>query len=752
MKVPSLLLSSAVIAVATHSQAAPTGTFDANQYGDSIVNLKEISVTATKQLAEAEGNGSAATLIGRSQIERLNLANVKEAGAIVPNFFIPEYGSRITSSIYVRGMGARIDQPVVGMVIDNVPILNKDNYDFDIADIESILMLRGPQSTMYGRNTMGGVVNIRTLSPLSYEGCRMLLEYGKANSIKASVSHYSRVSRSFGVGGNISAYHTDGFFKNLNNNKLCDKETSARMMVKLAWKPSDNFILENMASASLTRQGGYAYEFADTHEINYNDTCFYRRTSAIDGLTIKWKTGNVDITSSTSYQFIDDNMTLDQDFLPLSYFVMSQKKTEHGLTQDFIVKGSAIDGKLSWIGGAFGFYKHLRMSAPVTFKDYGIDNLIAGKWNEMNPYYPIIWDEPQFMLGSRFTMPSAGAAAYGEASLKAGRFTVIGGLRLDYERTQLHYYSDCSTSYTVMQASTDGSTTPYAVHPVEIHNVGKLSRSFTQLLPKFNLSYTLPTRADVDFRLTIAKGYKAGGFNTQMFSDVLQQQLMAGMGIGRQYDVDQVVGYKPESSWNVELGGSLQTADGKLSASLTGFYINCRDQQLTVFPDGDITGRIMTNAGKARSLGVEASLTFHPIDRLTFNASYGYTNAKFIEFNNGKEDYAGHYVPYAPQNTIFASASYLIPIRSKTLRYISPLVSTSGIGKIYWNEANTMTQNLYFKVDASIKFSFAKFSVDLWTKNLTSTQYSTFYFVSIKHEFLQRGKPVQFGATLRVTI
>ena len=134
----------------------------------------------------------------------------------------------------------------------------------------------------------------------------------------------------------------------------------------------------------------------DTREINYNDTCFYRRTSVIDGLTMKWRGENVELTSSTSYQFIDDNMTLDQDFLPLSYFTMTQKKTEHAATQDVIVSGSAADGKLRWIGGAFAFYRHLKMLAPVTFKDYGIESLIAGKWNEMNPYYPIVWDEDSF--------------------------------------------------------------------------------------------------------------------------------------------------------------------------------------------------------------------------------------------------------------------------------------------------------------------------------------------------------------------
>ena len=163
LKVRIIIFATASL-LATDAFAAPAKAgFDANQYGDSIINLKEISVIAAKQSADAETAGSASTLISRAQIERLNIANARDVSSIVPNFYIPEYGSRITSSIYVRGMGARIDQPVVGLVVDNVPVLNKDNYDFDIADIESLQMLRGPQSTMYGRNTMGGVVSIRTL-------------------------------------------------------------------------------------------------------------------------------------------------------------------------------------------------------------------------------------------------------------------------------------------------------------------------------------------------------------------------------------------------------------------------------------------------------------------------------------------------------------------------------------------------------------------------------------------------------------
>ena len=182
------------------------------------------------------------------------------------------------------------------------------------------------------------------------------------------------------------------------------------------------------------------------------------------------------------------------------------------------------------------------------------------------------------------------------------------------------------------------------------------------------------------------------------------------------------------------------------------FYIDLRDQQLTVFPDGTTTGRIMANAGKTRSAGFELSVSASPAKRLQLKASYGYTNAKFVEFDNGKENYSGKFIPYAPQNTIFAAANYAFRINNDFLRYISVGADIKGTGKIYWNESNSLHQDLYVLLNGSVRFSGEKYSLNLWIKNATSVQYSTFYFVSIEHEFLQRGKPAQFGATLRINI
>ena len=141
-------------------------------------------MTAIKQGPVLRSTAVASSILGSRAVERRGISALKEISSLAPNFYVPDYGSRMTSSVYVRGLGARIDQPVIGMNVDNVPVLNKNGFDAELADIERIEVLRGPQSTLYGRNTMGGVVNVYTLSPLTYEGVRALAEYGSGNTLR----------------------------------------------------------------------------------------------------------------------------------------------------------------------------------------------------------------------------------------------------------------------------------------------------------------------------------------------------------------------------------------------------------------------------------------------------------------------------------------------------------------------------------------------------------------------------------------
>ncbi len=717
------------------------------------VTLQEVSISAFKENDRAFRLPEAATVIGAVEAERLNAISLKGLSDVVPNFFIPDYGSRITSSIYVRGIGARMDQPAVGLNVDNLPVLNKDAYDFDISDITSVEMLRGPQTALYGRNTMAGQINITTLSPFRFQGWKLKAEFSSPLNAKASIGWFHKFNARHALSLTCAASYSDGFFTNDFNGKKVDPERLISFRSKYQWRISDVVSLQNVVAVSSLHQGGYAYENVESGRIAFNDTCFYRRFLLSDALTVNYNNPHFLLSSVTSFQYIDDNMTLDQDFLPSDYFTLTQKKREPSLTEEVVIRSKRDSGSnYSWLGGFFGFYKRLQMQAPVTFYDYGIEQLIENKRNEGNPTYPISWNSRCFTLNSDFTIPTIGAALYHKSDLELGRFTLSLALRLDYEHVAMDYRSWCNTGYQVSHLLPDGTLEPVGNADVNIDDSGRLSQDFINFIPKFTALYNLPAADPSNIYINVAKGYKAGGFNTQMFSDVLQQRLMGFMGIGSSYDVDEMVSYKPEYSWNFEAGAHLSFLDSRLITEVSLFYIDCRDQQLTMFPPGNITGRMMTNAGKTRSYGLELSVNTSPIDCLSLMATFGWTDARFRKFFDGKQDYAGKFLPYVPRTTLFIQAVYSLPLKHQSLRSLEFDVNLRGTGSIYWNESNTLKQDFYVVPGCSATLSADDWQLKIFATNITDTRYHTFYFQSIGNEFLQRGKPFQIGLGFSIKI
>ena len=202
------------------------GELPGSNEADTTIVVDRIDVTAIKQGMALRSLPAASTIVGRSAIEHEHIDALKNLSQLVPNLHMPDYGSRMTSSIYVRGLGARIDQPVIGLNIDNVPVMQKNNFDAELFDAERIEVLRGPQSTLYGRNTMGGVINLYTLSPLHYQGVRAGIEYGSGNTVRLRASAYDRFGEHFGVA--VSGFFTrsDGFFANEQTGDDCDWERS----------------------------------------------------------------------------------------------------------------------------------------------------------------------------------------------------------------------------------------------------------------------------------------------------------------------------------------------------------------------------------------------------------------------------------------------------------------------------------------------------------------------------------------------
>ena len=719
-----------------------------NELGDTL-SLGEVTVTAIKQSTDLRSQATALTVIGRQEAERNQAVSMKTAADLVPNLFIPDYGSRMTSTVYVRGIGTRIDQPAVGLTIDNVPVMTKENYDFDLMDIARFEMLRGPQNTLYGRNTLSGVMNVYTLSPLNYQGTRAVVEGASHGTWRVGASHYTLPNDGLGLSLSAQYNSTKGEFTNQYNGKRCDWERQFGVRMKMEWRNAGGWYISNVASMSVSRQGGYPYEWAETGRIAYNDTCFYRRTAIMEGLTVLKSLDAFTLSSITSYQYLDDNMTLDQDFTEHDYFTLTQARREHAITQDFIARSHERDEGYNWLLGASGFFRRYKMDAPVTFYDYGIEQFIENHVNSAIPEYPIAWDTRSFELGSHFTSPGWGGALYHESTYRWGQWTLKAGLRLDYEHARLNYHSVTHTGYTTYVLATGAV---FSHEPIDIDEHGRLNKDFFDILPNVSLSWNPWVGKKHTFYVAFSRGSKAGGFNTQMFSDVLQQRLMKMMGIGAQYDVDEMVGYKPEKAWNYELGGHFECWQGRVQSDLGAFFMDCRDRQLTVFPPGTTTGRMMTNAGKTHSWGAEVAMSVSPTGLTRFNVSYGFTHAVFKDYNDGKVDHSGNRVPYAPMHTLFAEANHSIRIGGDWNKLLTFAANVRATGDIYWDDANELKQPFFALLGASVTWKQKRYSVQLWGRNLTDTQYKTFYFVSIQHPFLQRGHGRSIGATLRLDL
>lgn len=714
----------------------------AEEVADSVMNLNEVSVTAIKSIGRTIDEAEAVTVLNGGQMERMNIQSLKRVSDVAPNFFIPDYGSRMTSTVFMRGLGTRIDQPVVGLNVDNVPVLNKDNYDFDLDDVERIEVIRGPQSTLYGRNTLAGLINIYTISPMRYQGSRALLEYSTAESWKAAVSSYDKYSDKLGMGVAVGYSSTGGYFRNEYNGSKVGREQHGSLRWRTSWRPTAKISIDNVAYGSITRQSGYPYAPVSTGVINYNDTCYYKRFTLTDGLTVRYIGENYSVSGITSFQYINDDMTLDQDFTPEDYFTLSQRRHEWAVTQDVISKGRVGDN-YEWLGGVFGFYKRGSFTVPVTFKEDGISNLIIA-----NAPIPLQCRDESLLLMSRFSTPVWGVALYHQSNYEWNDWSFSAGLRLDYERTAMRWRSMCDTGFTATISTPMGDR--HVTQEVAIDETTNLHDSYLNLLPKVSVSRELGDAGLV--YISAAKGYKAGGYNTQMLSDVLQQQLKKAMMPNSEmtYNPAEMITYKPESSWNYEVGANLYASDYSLKLDMTAFYIDCRNQQLTVFPEGNTTGRMMINAD-TRSAGAECSLTWLPVSNLELVASYGFTDARFKRYkdDNGTLDYKGKKVPYAPRNTVFASASYKINVRERFLDAVGLNVNMKGAGPIYWDEKNTVRQLFYAQLGASVRFEWSKVSLDFWGENLTGCNFYTYYFVSIGNAFAQQGKPRRVGVTLR---
>jgi outer membrane receptor protein involved in Fe transport len=748
------------------------------------IDLEEVMVVASpKDYRKLRAQPVAGTALGEAEMHVHGVTNLKRLNGFVPNLFTPDYGSRMTSATYIRGIGSRVNTPAVGLYVDRIPFVEKSGFDFDYNEVEAVEVLRGPQSTLYGRNAMGGLVRVYTKNPFNYRGTHLRMGAASYGGYNLSLTRYQQLSDRFAFSAGGFYRHEDGIWRNgyvpngKSEGRLMDGNDMLGARLRAVYLPSDNLKIDFTGSYEYLDQGGYPY-FNSEGQISVNDPSSYRRNLVNSGLTVEYQAPRFTLNAVTGYQYLADRMQLDQDFTAHDLFTLGQRQYINTLSEEIALK-SRPNARWQWTTGVFGFYQWLDTNAPVDFKKEGLTTLIEDNVNAIFPTSPMA---PQMHLtinsdnlgiADSFRTPSYNVAVYHQSTfndfLTSGLSLTL-GLRLDYEKMYIDYASGSTPldfTFAFSMARPPISLSDQMTSSALLQ--GDTSQDYTHLLPKMALQYEWKSGNNV--YASLSRGYRSGGYNVQMFSDFVQYALRNDMKralmesevfssmaatIGAmmpEYAVDPKVEsvYKPEYSWNYELGTHLTSSDGRLRADASVFYITLTDQQISRFVESG-AGRVTVNAGESRSYGVELSTQAQLTDALNLRLAYGWTKAQFTNYTDtiADIDYKDHYIPFAPQHTLNVGAQYTIPIRRAILDDIQLNLDYNAAGRIYWTEANDVSQPFYGTVNARIALRKGKGEVALWANNIFDTDYRTFYFETMGNGFYQKGRPVMVGADLRL--
>jgi iron complex outermembrane recepter protein len=685
------LLTAATSAIAQHSMA-PNDTTIAKTY-----ELGEVQVSASRNNAKVKEIPASISVISSQAIAETGMKTLSGLTATTPNVFMGDYGSKLTSPIYIRGIGSKINAPSVGLYVDHVPYFDKATFAFDFFDVEQIEVLRGPQGTLYGRNTMGGIINIITRSPLDYQGTTLNLSAGTYGSYNVSGGHYGKVGDKFGYSLALNYQHNDGFYTNSYNNTLVDNLNSFGGRNRLIWNITKRLSVENIASYERSRQGGYPYALLDpatgkANPIKYNEYSYYNRDMFSDAVVVKYDAPAYEVLSTTSYQYFKDRQAIDQDFSEKSVYYINYYQKQNMVSQEAIIRSKGAK-RISWLFGAYGFAQFFDNNVEAT---YYTKNAIDKK--------SYLHDIMGFALFHQLTI----------ADFLVKNLSLTGGIRLDGERDKMEYeYNTLSLANGIQKNLAD--TTYPALKTLEV-------------IPKVALTYKLGVS---NIYAAISRGYKTGGFNTS-------------------FERPEDLKFNSEHSINYEVGVKSPFLGNHFYGELALFYIDWTNQQVTIpLPSG--RGVMLKNAGKSYSRGLESSLRLLPIAGFDASVSYGLTNAAFTKYMQGNVDLSGNYTPCVPKHTVGAQAGKTFTLSNNTiLDKIRIGVTYRGAGAFYWTEKNNHKQPYYSILDSKISFIRKNIQLDLWGRNLTDTDYESYYFEMAPNSFIQSGRPMQLGVNLSV--
>ena len=631
MEIKSIALYSSKVVLLLAAMAIGQPEFAVAQSEQGATGVEEIVVTARRREETVQTTPVSMTAFSAAGIEARSVTSFNEIGDFAPNVDINggiPNGGGSAAQIFIRGVGqddySFPNEPGVGLYIDDVYISRSVAGDFGFMDVERIEVLRGPQGTLYGRNTIGGAVKIITRKPEGTNTGEFGVTLGDYDRIDAYANYDFKLSESSALKVAVASFNRDGLGENIIGQDLGnEEEINARAGLRL--QPSDELDILIQADYMHQEQNGPAgsmvrFDALDaTTDFLINDLlapataeefglvppedvygeayvrtlacgeCVYDSRGAAEtrdwadvyglSVTVDWNLGGADLNSITAYRDYDIDVRRDSEHTPFDIVRVDNPETFSQLSQEFKLSGLTANDKLDWVLGVYALSEdgESELLAPL------LSGLFEAAGADLTALINTDYD-------------AYSLAAFGEGTYHfTERFGVTFGGRVTHD----------SKEYVYGLRRPESGEVPL---PPEL-----LEESWTEFLPK--LGFEFQATDTLLWYGNLSRGYKAGGYNSRALSGIAPKA------------------YDPEFVNAIEFGFKSTLADGLVTLNGAVFYNDYEDIQLLAVLDlgGGNVETVIENAGQGNIVGAELELVAVPGDGWEFTAGLGVLDSEYDE-------------------------------------------------------------------------------------------------------------------------
>jgi iron complex outermembrane receptor protein len=646
--------------------AAPAVAQQADAAQPSEDGIGVIVVTAQKRAENVQDVPIAITALGSQFLETRGIDSIDDLGTIAPNVkFERAPASKTISQIAIRGSvtinPAITWEPAVGLYLDGVYIAKAQGSIFDIADLERVEILRGPQGTLYGRNALAGAVNLVTKKPSGEAGGMAELTYGSFDEVRLrgvidlpQMGAFSaKVSGQYRTrDGLIALTAPDGSGRN-----RTDSIESGSFMVQLRAEITDSITADYTYDYSKSNQtppfsqllavnrngdprdifdpGSPSYAFGgaffpldrvanpDRVTTAAIDAPVYERSRSYGhALTLTVGLGDAELKSITAYRDLAWADGLDLDGSPFPVAFTQRISDYHAFSQELQLTGTAFEDRLAYVLGAFYFDEQAETVNPQTYFGGGVD------------------------LDSNYGSNTEAWAIYAQLD-----YDLTERLKLTLGGRYTEETKDISRFFRVNFDPANGITSPLVIADLPYGAIP--DAKFSDFSPAVTLSYAASDTINLYARF--AQGFKSGGFNgeSNVFAAPTADCPSGALELCQPYLPEQVDSY--------EFGIKSRFLDDRLIINLAAFRNDSKDMQLSVFTATTGAASVIQNAAAARIQGLEIETVLRPVDNLTINASLALLDPEYKRFIDGGVDVSDNRAfPHAPRTTASIGADWKV--------------------------------------------------------------------------------------------